>query len=180
MRSITPTKLNTATITTTNTLAPTATTSSPSTISSHHSPWHSPIPYLFGGLATIMGLIAFALLMLACSYWTLTRSLDTNLENNNNKEGGDHRKKVPIKDYEDKILVIMAGDQKPTFLATPVYPNSSSFAHSVSTNHHKDLGNSQDCDKSQKEIVDNHVNSAVTQENASSQHQQHSQLSEIL
>ncbi|PWA40084.1 protein GLUTAMINE DUMPER 5 [Artemisia annua] len=35
------------------------------------SPWHTPVPYFFGGLAFVMGLIAFALLVLACSYWNL-------------------------------------------------------------------------------------------------------------
>lgn len=29
------------------------------------STWHSPVPYLFGGLAAVLGLIAFALLILA-------------------------------------------------------------------------------------------------------------------
>ncbi|EMS45822.1 hypothetical protein TRIUR3_28536 [Triticum urartu] len=37
-----------------------------------HSPWQSPVPYLFGGLAAMLGLIAFALLILACSYWKLS------------------------------------------------------------------------------------------------------------
>ncbi|KAF5787554.1 putative protein glutamine dumper [Helianthus annuus] len=36
--------------------------------------WHSPVPYLFGGLALILGLIAFALLILACSYWKLSQN----------------------------------------------------------------------------------------------------------
>ncbi|EMS55522.1 hypothetical protein TRIUR3_12089 [Triticum urartu] len=37
-----------------------------------HSPWQSPVPYLFGGLAAMLGLIALALLILACSYWKLS------------------------------------------------------------------------------------------------------------
>uniref|UniRef100_J3MGF3 Uncharacterized protein n=1 Tax=Oryza brachyantha TaxID=4533 RepID=J3MGF3_ORYBR len=41
-----------------------------------HSPWQSPVPYLFGGLAAMLGLIAFALLILACSYWKLSGYLD--------------------------------------------------------------------------------------------------------
>nr|DAD43128.1 TPA_asm: hypothetical protein HUJ06_001358 [Nelumbo nucifera] len=41
-----------------------------------HSPWHSPVPYLFGGLAAMLGLIAFALLILACSYWKLSGQLE--------------------------------------------------------------------------------------------------------
>ncbi|EAZ21955.1 hypothetical protein OsJ_05607 [Oryza sativa Japonica Group] len=35
------------------------------------SPWQSPVPYLFGGLAAMLGLIALSLLALACSYWKL-------------------------------------------------------------------------------------------------------------
>ncbi|KAL1060532.1 hypothetical protein V6Z11_1Z090900 [Gossypium hirsutum] len=50
------------------------TAASPSTIP--HSPWHSPVPYLFGGLAAMLGLIAFALLILACSYWKLSGYLE--------------------------------------------------------------------------------------------------------
>ncbi|KAJ6849790.1 protein GLUTAMINE DUMPER 5 [Iris pallida] len=42
----------------------------------HSSTWHSPVPYLFGGLAAMLGLIAFALLILACSYWRLSGFLD--------------------------------------------------------------------------------------------------------
>ena len=38
-------------------------------------PWHSPVPYLFGSLAAMLGLIAFALLILGCSYWKLSRSV---------------------------------------------------------------------------------------------------------
>ncbi|CAK8569928.1 unnamed protein product [Lathyrus sativus] len=93
MRSIPPTMLNTH----------------PNTSSL----WQTPIPYLFGGLAAIMGLIALALLALACSY--CSNSQDDEL---NNKES-DSQTKEPVKSYEEKILVIMAGNEKPTFLATP-------------------------------------------------------------
>ncbi|XP_058781053.1 protein GLUTAMINE DUMPER 5-like [Vicia villosa] len=97
--------------------------SSPS-ISSHSS-WHSPIPYLFGGLAAMLGLIAFALLILACSYWRLTGQLQDEENNNRNSEKeGDSLNEKSVKVYEEKFLVIMAGDQNPTFLATPVFPKS--------------------------------------------------------
>ncbi|KAL4284403.1 hypothetical protein GQ457_16G000320 [Hibiscus cannabinus] len=79
------------------------------------SSWRSPVPYLFGGLASMLALIAFALFVLACSY--------RRLHNNN---GADQREvesphSIPNKQviYEEKILVIMAGEVKPTFLATP-------------------------------------------------------------
>ncbi|PPS09329.1 hypothetical protein GOBAR_AA11312 [Gossypium barbadense] len=45
---------------------------SPPAMGQPRSPWHSPVPYLFGGLAAMLGLIAFALLILACSYWRLS------------------------------------------------------------------------------------------------------------
>ncbi|CAL1353038.1 unnamed protein product [Linum trigynum] len=82
------------------------------------SPWHSPVPYLFGGLAAMLGLIAFALLILACSYWRISSRRQRgggDIESGGEKEG----KPVENKVFEEKFLVIMAGDNQPTFLATP-------------------------------------------------------------
>ncbi|MBA0594351.1 hypothetical protein E1A91_D05G068000v1 [Gossypium mustelinum] len=111
---------------------------SPPAMGQPRSPWHSPVPYLFGGLAAMLGLIAFALLILACSYWRLSGRLD------NNSEGGDVERDVEsgenegdstkqVKVYEEKILVIMAGEEKPTFLATPVIvcTKASSFGGNI-------------------------------------------------
>ncbi|CAH2044384.1 unnamed protein product [Thlaspi arvense] len=81
-----------------------------------HHPWRSPVPYLFGGLAAMLGLIAFALLLLACSYWTLSRRTNDG-DGEKQTESGE---KVVAKVFEEKILVIMAGQSNPTFLATPV------------------------------------------------------------
>ncbi|CAD5332617.1 Protein GLUTAMINE DUMPER 5 [Arabidopsis thaliana] len=78
------------------------------------SPWRTPVPYLFGGLAAMLGLIAFALLLLACSYWRISRQTE---DEEKQTESGE---KVVAKAYEEKILVIMAGQNNPTFLATPV------------------------------------------------------------
>ncbi|XP_010454820.1 PREDICTED: protein GLUTAMINE DUMPER 5-like [Camelina sativa] len=80
-------------------------------------PWRTPVPYLFGGLAAMLGLIAFALLLLACSYWKFTRQTD---DGEKQTESGE---KVVAKVLEEKILVIMAGQNNPTFLATPVAAN---------------------------------------------------------
>ncbi|KAL8206355.1 hypothetical protein R6Q57_009906 [Mikania cordata] len=108
--------------------------SSPSSASSsvsvqQRSPWHSPVPYLFGGLAAMLGLIAFALLILACSYWKMSASGDGDLESGNGSGDGDSKpvdhKEPPV--FEEKYLVIMAGDAKPTFLATPASSRASSF-----------------------------------------------------
>ena len=172
------------TISTTSTLAPMATiTSFPTTRSATHSPWHSPIPYLFGGLAAMLGLIAFALLMLACSYWRLSNQSQSQGGDNIRdleKEGEDPQKKEPFKAYEEKVLVIMAGEEKPTFLATPVFP--------IHGKHHgKDcdtqLGNRENTfDVSEKETMDKDINHVVhanvitiTQENEGSQGEQQNQ-----
>ncbi|KAM0041023.1 putative protein glutamine dumper [Helianthus debilis subsp. tardiflorus] len=108
-----------------------ATSSMPpsSSVTVQRSPWHSPVPYLFGGLAAMLGLIAFALLILACSYWKLSADREGDLESGNGSQDGeskqgDHRE-TPV--FEEKYLVIMAGDAKPTFLATPASSRTSSF-----------------------------------------------------
>ncbi|CAN1165602.1 Protein GLUTAMINE DUMPER 3 [Linum perenne] len=102
------------------------------------SPWHSPVPYLFGGLAAMLGLIAFALLILACSYWKLSGYIDGAERDLESGEGGDEKdgqkKKAAVEEeYEEKVLVIMAGQLKPTFLATPISSRSESFAGSEKT-----------------------------------------------
>ncbi|KAL6985121.1 Protein GLUTAMINE DUMPER 5 [Sarracenia purpurea var. burkii] len=103
-----------------------ATFSPPTTL--QHSPWSSPVPYLFGGLAAMLGLIAFALLILACSFWKFSNQSendqggDRDLENDSESAGA--AKASP--EFEEKILVIMAGDVKPTFLATPISSRSAS------------------------------------------------------
>lgn len=87
-------------------------------VESHHArpPWRTPVPYLFGGLAAMLGLITFALLLLACSYWKLSRRT----EDGDGEKQTESGEKVAPKVFEEKILVIMAGQNNPTFLATPV------------------------------------------------------------
>ncbi|XP_010419322.2 PREDICTED: protein GLUTAMINE DUMPER 4-like [Camelina sativa] len=71
----------------------------------------------------MLGLIAFALLILACSYWRLSTSGDDSGEGNGGRvdEGKESQSGVKAESvaYEEKILVIMAGDDLPRFLATP-------------------------------------------------------------
>ncbi|CAN6477494.1 unnamed protein product [Victoria cruziana] len=76
---------------------------------------NSPIPYLYGGIAAILCLITFALIMLVCSY-------------RKNSAGGRTPEDIlekPAKpasvlaDVERKVVVIMAGDRCPTFIAKP-------------------------------------------------------------
>lgn len=78
----------------------------------------------------MLGLIAFALLILACSYWKLSGYMDSgengagDVENGKEKPG--ETVKVPAV-METKVVVIMAGDEKPTYLATPATSRASSF-----------------------------------------------------
>ncbi|GKV00515.1 hypothetical protein SLEP1_g13190 [Rubroshorea leprosula] len=118
-----------------------ATAKPPTELTQPRSQWgHSPVPYLFGGLAAMLGLIAFALLVLACSYWKLSGSLEMgegeqgerDLEAGEGK-GDDAQKKAQPQVLEQKFLVIMAGEMKPTFLATPASSRSYSFGEKSET-----------------------------------------------
>ncbi|XP_030517656.2 protein GLUTAMINE DUMPER 5-like [Rhodamnia argentea] len=121
---------------------------------SQRSPWHSPVPYLFGGLAAMLGLIGFALLILACSYWKLSGSSSNP---RGDEENGGEAKTVDgegcnkaVTVYEEKIVVIMAGDEQPTFLATPVGSRGPSFGDSLGKSNGDD-GESFDAKKEEKD-----------------------------
>ncbi|XP_054800163.1 protein GLUTAMINE DUMPER 5-like [Prosopis cineraria] len=74
----------------------------------------SPIPYLFGGLAIILTLISFALLILACSHRKHSSS-SSSQERESKTVDVDG-----VVNSEPNIVVIMAGDTNPTFLAKPL------------------------------------------------------------
>ncbi|KAK4768829.1 hypothetical protein SAY86_026979 [Trapa natans] len=100
------------------------------------SPWQSPVPYLFGGLAALLGLIALALLILACSFWKISGYLDDSSTQDDGGGGDGDDVEVGadggVKSaFEEKILVIMAGEVKPTYLATPSTVSSSSASFGV-------------------------------------------------
>ncbi|XP_031121741.1 protein GLUTAMINE DUMPER 1-like [Ipomoea triloba] len=101
------------------------------------SPWHSPVPYLFGGLAAMLGLIAFALLILACSYWRLSGYLENRADSDGRDleagEGSGDGEKAAAPVLEEKFLVIMAGEEKPTFIATAISSRASSFGSKSSS-----------------------------------------------
>ncbi|XP_052205606.1 protein GLUTAMINE DUMPER 4-like [Diospyros lotus] len=86
--------------------------------------WSStPMPYLFGGLALVLVLISFALLVLACSY---KKSPPSNSSGRGSGRAGCRRQKPAceapqerLPETEPKIVVIMAGDENPTYLAKP-------------------------------------------------------------
>lgn len=90
----------------------------------------------------MLGLIAFALLILACSYWRLSgyleggasneRDLEAGEGSENGSGDGDLKKTKPV--LEEKFLVIMPGQEKPTCLATPMSSRASSFGSTGTAN----------------------------------------------
>ncbi|CAN4095607.1 unnamed protein product [Withania somnifera] len=91
------------------------------------SPWHSPAPYLFAGVASMLVLITFALVILACSYWKRSGFPRDDTESGAGEKLAGDVYKVSKEDFEEKIVVIMAGDLNPSFLATPVSSRGNSF-----------------------------------------------------
>ncbi|XP_052197818.1 protein GLUTAMINE DUMPER 5-like [Diospyros lotus] len=82
--------------------------------------WNSPIPYLFGGVALLLGLIAVALVILACSR-----------KASSNPEEKPAATPLPVlqPEMEPKIFVIMAGDANPTYLAKPTASSTTLSAY---------------------------------------------------
>jgi len=102
-----------------------------------HQAVKSPVPYLIGGLAAVLGLVALSLLMLLCS---LNRESDQHQESsnggnhNNNSavvERGEKNFEVCREDTEAKVMVIMAGDERPTFLAKPAMCRAGDMENTV-------------------------------------------------
>ncbi|KAK1421992.1 hypothetical protein QVD17_24808 [Tagetes erecta] len=83
----------------------------------------SPLVYLFGGIFMILGLIMMALMILVCSQ----RKRRLNDGTGDIESGGDDDQKPATAaynggdcaDFRPKVVVIMAGNDVPTYLATP-------------------------------------------------------------
>lgn len=86
--------------------------------------WNSPVPYLFGGLAIILGLIALALFIISCSYKKPSTEESSSSNNVNDSDRGREKKTVELMkpEMEPKFVVIMPGDYNPTWLAKPTFP----------------------------------------------------------
>jgi len=83
--------------------------------SSHHfSGEKSPVPYLVGGLVAMFVVIIFAVIILALSYFK-----ECTAGNAENEDGGKNEKRGDMTELSDekgemRVIVIMAGNQKPT------------------------------------------------------------------
>ncbi|CAL5191294.1 unnamed protein product [Lathyrus oleraceus] len=78
----------------------------------------SPIPYLFGGLGVIFGAIALSLLIIVCSLWK--QSLSSESSNYEEKSSNMHVMDMDQACSEPKIVVMMPGENNPTYFAKPV------------------------------------------------------------
>ncbi|KAG2715356.1 hypothetical protein I3843_03G075200 [Carya illinoinensis] len=103
---------------------PTRSTSASVTSAPHLS--KSPVPYLYGGLAMMIVLIAGALVILVCSYRKPASSRSSGRERGETPALMPTNNDVTVQqlDAEPKIVVIMAGDDKPTYIAKPVTSSS--------------------------------------------------------
>ncbi|OIW19864.1 hypothetical protein TanjilG_27230 [Lupinus angustifolius] len=94
-----------------------------------HSPKLPLVTYWYTGLITILGFIAIAMFIrIAYSFWKLSSG------NNLQQEKQDlEAQKSETQVHEEKMFVVMAGEERPTFLATPMWSNrSSSFKDNIS------------------------------------------------
>lgn len=80
--------------------------------------WNSPLPYLFGALVVVFGLMTVALIFLACCH---NNSL---ADSPGEKEDKSMETAENLASMEVKIVVIMAGDDHPTYLAKPSAPSA--------------------------------------------------------
>lgn len=78
-------------------------------------------PALFGSVAVILGLIVMAIVIIACSY---KKSLSDSSGEEDKTKKGDQQMEMA-----SRIVVIMAGDQNPTYLANPMPSTSSRHLH---------------------------------------------------
>ncbi|KAM7267700.1 hypothetical protein ACFE04_009866 [Oxalis oulophora] len=92
-----------------------------STASNGSIQWNTPLPYLFTGLLIVFGIIAVALFILACCQQLSTIAND----HHDHQSSCDDKEKKSAKSGENpasnlpEIVVIMAGDDRPTFVAKP-------------------------------------------------------------
>ncbi|PHT57019.1 hypothetical protein CQW23_05505 [Capsicum baccatum] len=76
--------------------------------------WKSPLPYLFGSLGLMLLLIVVALIVLACSFHKRLSSSDQQIKSACPPVNS------TVVEMSPRIVVIMAGDQKPTHIGVPI------------------------------------------------------------
>lgn len=87
--------------------------------SSHVSVQKSPVPYLLGGVGAMVVLIAFAVIILALSYFRECTSGNAEAADSGKNEKREDMAELSDEMGELRVIVIMAGNEKPTFIAKP-------------------------------------------------------------
>ncbi|KAK9278320.1 hypothetical protein L1049_027885 [Liquidambar formosana] len=84
--------------------------------------WHTPTPYFFCGLLVMFGVIGVASLIQSFSLRKPSSESWTRMSESSSGDTVEKPKQFMIApaDAEPKIVVIMAGDETPTYLANPV------------------------------------------------------------
>ncbi|GLJ43161.1 hypothetical protein SUGI_0896050 [Cryptomeria japonica] len=88
--------------------------------------WHSPVPYLLGGVCVIVLLLAVAFILLLLSSLKIAHNGPSGNEGAHmiNIEDGEKNAETKLSGCDQKtvesVIVVMAGDEEPSFLATPI------------------------------------------------------------
>ncbi|XP_071693930.1 protein GLUTAMINE DUMPER 3-like [Rutidosis leptorrhynchoides] len=90
------------------------------------------LSYFLSGLAALLGLVAFALLILACSYFNLAEDIQNAANEERDLEASSskldkHKNEGAPRVFDEKYLVVLAGQVRPTFLATPISNGTTLF-----------------------------------------------------
>ncbi|KAG9448653.1 hypothetical protein H6P81_008618 [Aristolochia fimbriata] len=79
--------------------------------------WNSPVPYVFLGMGVVLSMIAVALIVLVCC--SHRKSEEEEEEEEEEKYASSSKGVERVTEVEPRILVIMAGEKRPTCLAKP-------------------------------------------------------------
>jgi len=83
--------------------------------------WKTPVPYVLGAAGSIIGLIVFAFLLLVCSCW---KDSFGHSGENNMRSGHSNESTIEYNEIDETVVVIMAGDEKPTFIAKSTFDST--------------------------------------------------------
>jgi len=75
--------------------------------------WKTPAPYILGAAGSIIALIIFAFFLLVCSCWKDSRGHS----DGNNTISGSTESNIECGEINETVVVIMPGDEKPTWIA---------------------------------------------------------------
>lgn len=78
-----------------------------------------PVAYLFVALSTLVLFASVVFLLLLCLYWKLYGQWEDSSNGPASGEGDEECSEIQFEDMEEKVMVILAGEDKPTCLGNP-------------------------------------------------------------